>query len=1113
MTMLIACGAGIVTAAAAEYEFQVLPTNTGVMAMTMDQNDSIGQRFKVTTSFTAIAPQLADWGTPGKETLKVALYAWAGSFDKTVAGEPIASKTVDVQDNQLHWLELDATAPAGEYLLLGSEPTAEQKNFRGMYQVAWYGTNSGGANVTKGCTYFKGVETLSEMRFDIRFTETVTDPFEAIIKSVDVMAYPQTTGETLMQDYFQLAPMNEIIGQRVKVNAPVGGFSLVAATWGNPKATMQLEAYTWEGDYEATVAKAPFAVRLIENVGDGSTNWLTFEEAMPAGEYFFAAHSVEGKNQPVALYYRTANTGSLGYLYLNGAEIRNDLLLTVRFSEGLPQNTAAFSACKGHSTETDGTVVLPEPWKPADDSLINTHKVQPTTWVFTDGLGRESVQYGDEGVGEYNPEKVIAMFYWDWHGTDMFGATAYPFSTIQSVMDKYPEAKNDPDHPAWPAKGQNMYWNEPIYGFYSSEDPWVLRRHAEMLANASVDTIFTDNSNTIGLIQDGYTGLYKAWSAAIESGVNAPKISFHLPMSHSIDPSLRSFYNAEQLESIYMDIYQRGRYQELWFWFDGKPMVIGYENLFDTSDPLLAEMQSFFTFRGGVTSYIDMELRPKAEERIGSWGWNSTYPQTTYFANKNDARKDVVEQMPVGIAQNWNYKTNQLTAFNGEFVMGRSYTHDYENRYDVVGAEASKWGYNFAEQWEYALEVDPKAVFVTGYNEWTFARNGTPFMGVENNLCDTFTDEFSRDIEPTKGALKDYYYYQLINYTRKFKGAEEMPVPTAKATIDLSKGLEAQWEGVGPYFAAYIGNTMNRDYYGRSSLTPYRDFSARNDVIGAQIARDDEYVYFNVECNDDITPYTDKLWMNLYIDVDQTNKGWETFDFVVNKTAASAKTSVLEKFTDGYTSEKVADVEYKVEGKFMTIKIAKSDLGISGDDFTINFAWTDNVHDADDKGANSKNGWVYSDFSGDIMDFYTSGEVAPGARFKFSYISTAENAKVPVVTPPETTTPDESESSTPAESTTVTPDTSAPETTTVAPDTSAPESTTVAPDTSAPETTTKAPETTAAPAGTTTSAPETTTEADGGCGGCGSTVIGSAAAVAVIAMASAAAVVLKKKED
>jgi hypothetical protein len=126
--------------------------------------------------------------------------------------------------------------------------------------------------------------------------------------------------------------------------------------------------------------------------------------------------------------------------------------------------------------------------------------------------------------------------------------------------------------------------------------------------------------------------------------------------------------------------------------------------------------------------------------------------------------------------------------------------------------------------------------------------------------------------------------------------------------------------------------------------------------------------------------------MNLYIDSDQSKQGWNTFEFVVNKSAASEKTLVLEKFTadNDYTkTEKVADVEYKVDGKYMTVKIAKSDLGLTGDDYTINFSWTDNVHDEGD----------YTKFSGDILDFYISGDVAPGGRFKYSYISTAENAK------------------------------------------------------------------------------------------------------------------------
>jgi hypothetical protein len=174
-----------------------------------------------------------------------------------------------------------------------------------------------------------------------------------------------------------------------------------------------------------------------------------------------------------------------------------------------------------------------------------------------------------------------------------------------------------------------------------------------------------------------------------------------------------------------------------------------------------------------------------------------------------------------------------------------------------------------------------------------------------------------------------------------------------------------------------------------------------------------------VECNENITPYTDSLWMNLYIDSDQTAKGWETFDFIVNKSAASAETLVLERFTgNGYDTEKVADVKYRVDGKTMTVEIPKSALGLEGNDYTVNFAWTDNVHDEGD----------YSKFSGDILDFYLSGDVAPGARFKFSYISTNENTTgetetetvTDEVTEPTTEAPTQTETEAPTESSTST---------------------------------------------------------------------------------------------
>ena len=410
------------------------------------------------------------------------------------------------------------------------------------------------------------------------------------------------------------------------------------------------------------------------------------------------------------------------------------------------------------------------------------------------------------------------------------------------------------------------------------------------------------------------------------------------------------------------------------------------------TDNLRKETYRFFTWR---RPFIGGDATSSEYRRTGQWGWLSAYPQVTFPGSRDHVKNKTIEQTTVGIAQNRNYVTGEGTAMNGENVTGRSYSTAFPDRYVKEGTEATKWGYFFAEQFDYALETDPQLIFVTGWNEWTAGRH-QEWGGVENAFPDQFIDEFSRDIEPTKGELQDHYYYQLVNYIRKFKGANPIPAPSQNATIDMTAGTD-QWSAVEPYYAAYIGNTAHRNAEGYGDIT-YTETSGRNDIIGAKVARDTDFVWFLVECSEEITPYTDSLWMNLYIDSDQENQGWNTFDFVVNKSAASADTLVLEKFTaenDYSKTEKAADVEYKLDGKYLTVKIPKSALGLSGNDYTINFAWTDNVHDEGD----------YTKYSGDILDFYTAGDVAPGGRFKFSFVSTAENSGVTPETEAPTETP------------------------------------------------------------------------------------------------------------
>lgn len=813
-----------------------------------------------------------------------------------------------------------------------------------------------------------------------------TNTSNAVSARNKVSPYTNPSGETPVT-------ANGDIGVRLNVITDFTGVFFKIATYQKNGLTADISVYKWEGIYAKSVGNGAVFSDTI-TLKDNSVQGVVFDNALPAGDYLFVCHNYTGT---IAIYSYSGVESFNGYVYNQGYPITENISYPL-IQIGFPAKSAEyFTTCSKPEDIIDGNHTAPPQYIIPEDSLIHTHPVMPDTWVFTDGLGRVSLTNAE--VGDLK-DRTLAMFYWSWHIDG--NASGNPVN-VQELSEKYPEAMRDYDNAIWNNyRNSKFLWNESIYGFYKSDDEWVLRKQAELLANAGVDVIFTDNTNGQFTWANAYNPLMKTWSDAMADGVLTPKVSFMLPFSNKVDTNA-------QVKSIYLDIFRAGKYQELWFYWDSKPMLMGMGDSFNASTSLAEkEILNFFTFRAGQPGYV------VSNTANSSWGWLSMYPQALYYKNDSDRLTNSVEQMTVGVAMNHNYKLGLLAPMNGNNIAGRSYTSTYPNRYDVDGDEASKWGYNFAEQFNYALKVDPSVILVTGWNEYQAGRFETWPEGyasaVENAFPDQFNNEFSRDLEPTKGALADHYYYQLVNFSRQYQGARPIPTPSNSATIDINGSIE-QWNNVAPYYASYIGNTDSRDADGYGNIH-YTETSGRNDIIGAQIARDGEYVYFLVECAENITPYTDSLWMNLYIDSDQQSQGWNTFEYVLNKSAASKDTLVLEKFVadNSYDSEKIADVEYKIDGRYMTVKINKSDLGLSGDDYTINFSWTDNVHDEGD----------YSKFSGDIMDFYISGDVAPGGRFKYSYISTAENtgehqnpvtpdnpANPEVSTDTDTTAPDE----------------------------------------------------------------------------------------------------------
>lgn len=769
-----------------------------------------------------------------------------------------------------------------------------------------------------------------------------------------------------------------VMGMRVKLSAGVSGVGFSMPTWSvSGKYSADISAYVWKGSYRKTVAGEPFATERFSELMDNATNWLYFDK-MPAGEYFFAIENTSGV---VGCWCAADNSVSLGYTYVDGAERDFDMFMTLQVDG---DGADIFEKCESAAPVYGEAPVYPEITEDQTDlskhllptdSLYHKNDVMPDTWVFTDQLGRSSLTNAD--VGDPRDGKTLALFYWTWHasqgGANHFNVQEFLDSEAKKGVD-ISEIIHDYNYKGWPVGYYNHFWDEPIYGYYKTNDEWVLRRQSEMLANALVDTVFTDNTNGQYTWRDSYIPLFETWTEAQKDGVEVPKVSFMLPFAATDD-------SVAQQKMLYTDIYRDGLYQSLWYRLDGKPMLMAWPDKLQKSDGLEGEIASFFTFRRNYPGYINKVPNYK------NWGWLSVYPQAKYYTSYDNEKAGKVEQISVGVAQNHNFVTHKLSAMNGPNNTGRTYT---SKGYDTSENALLK-GANFAEQFEYALEIDPSVIFVTGYNEWIAGRY-EEWQGVKNAFPDQYNAENSRDIEPSRGVLGDAYYYQFVNFVRRYKGVRPIPAPSGRQSIDVTDPPD-QWKTVAPYYASYIGNTGDRDAGGYGSLH-YNDYSGRNDIIGAQIARNGEYVYVLVECANDISPYTDPLWMNVYLDVEGSGGGWESFDFVINKTTPKSESvAVLERFTgNGYESEFVDDVKYSVQGRYLQIAIAKSALGIEGDDFTLNFAVTDNVHDENDQAPQGDKNYVYSRFSGDILDFYTSGDVAPGGRFKYSYVSTAENS-------------------------------------------------------------------------------------------------------------------------
>lgn len=316
----------------------------------------------------------------------------------------------------------------------------------------------------------------------------------------------------------------------------------------------------------------------------------------------------------------------------------------------------------------------------------------PVPWPLTDALGRAAPLAGEANVTPPRADRFVGIFYFLWH--DSAGGRRPdgdgPFD-VSKILQADPDALHHPDSPLWGPIGMFHYWGEPLYGYYRDDDPWVLRHHARLLADAGIDTLIFDTTNA-ATYPTTYHALCEAFTDVRKAGGHTPRIAFMLNSDAG-----------RTAQRLYDDLYKPGRYRDLWFVWKGKPLMI--------CDPKEASpaLRAFFTLRKAHWPMSMVNTR-------NAWHWEATYPQP--YGYTDDPKKP--EQVNVSVAQNLRAADGQVTNMSNGDARGRSFHQGALDR--TTGSVLH--GDNAQEQWKRALALDPPFVMVTGWNEWIAGRFG-----------------------------------------------------------------------------------------------------------------------------------------------------------------------------------------------------------------------------------------------------------------------------------------------------------------------------------------------------------------------------------------------------
>ena len=584
-----------------------------------------------------------------------------------------------------------------------------------------------------------------------------------------------------------------------------------------------------------------------------------------------------------------------------------------------------------------------------DDRDLTDAEYSVLNIVGTDDFGRVILPVD----GKVNDDRYVGMFYFLTLGQHANHSGIYDINQI-TYEGTFNDAFSKFNTPLTPV-GAAHFWGEPVWGYYDSRDPWVMRKQIEMLTMAGVDFLVLDTSNNV-LYESVTAVLFELLLEYQNAGWDVPRVVYYLG-KHDLGA------DSNVLKQVYHSFYSKEAYKSLWFTpnHSEKPMVVAPDNVIaafgkssDSQEKMLAE---FFDFR--VTQW---PIAPPVKDTVYEYGapWISfEYPQTSQQGWIN---LSIAQHVSVCMTDTKNSRGRGWHPT--EMVKGKwKGENDHENW---------RQNLNFQAQWNTVLEMTPEQraqdarfVFLTGWNEWVaekLRRGDNDYFTV-----DTFNAEYSRDIEPSRSSgMKDYAYFQTIMNIHNDNFAPAVHYEYPAVTPDITKDEESAWASA-PTYRDFTGECADRNFKAMAGDIVYKDQSGRNDIDTVSILHDAQYLYFRISCVEDITAYTagDEGWMNLWLKTAHA-KGelFCGYEYVINRKYDGSQSEII-----AANGQSVGKADVSVFGKVMIVRIPLDAIGLSENDYQIEFKVTDNVQDMEN----------------DPLNLYSTGDAAPIGSLNFSF--------------------------------------------------------------------------------------------------------------------------------